>query len=440
MVLASSASANVSLSYQRGPVLHSSAPYLVFWTPSRESIPARSQALMERYFADVAADSGKSSNVFSVLRQYYDRTGFADYRQTFNAARQVIADRQPYPRLDRTTCPDVSSAYPICVSDGQIQSELQRLIAADHLPTAGSNAAAFPSNGVSAVRGLLSANAPIYFVVLPADVNVCYLAGTTCADNKLCGYHLYASDRSGSNVVLYAAIATQPLRNGSVIPNPKGICQGDSTSVVQDPTGDVTADSAINVLSHELSETITDPIITAVHWGWWARTTPTDASGTEVGDNCGLFTSYSLPPGIPNNPNAFLPVLGGSESAGTLYDQLINGHRYYTQSEWSNGDNNCEMRPSPGKIAPRFSLPKGSNTAGSSFTFSPAASTSTNALSSATWNFGDGSRTSFFYGRGTLTPAKHRYRKAGRYTVTLTLVDNRGNLQTTTRRVTVRAR
>ena len=52
----------------------------------------------------------------------------------------------------------------------------------------------------------------------------------------------------------------------------------------------------------------------------------------------------------------------------------------------------------------------------------------------------DGTQTSFFYGKRALTAAKHRYRKAGRYTVTLTLVDNRGNLQSTTQGVTISPR
>ena len=82
---------------------------------------------MKRYLADVAADSGKASNVFGVLRQYYDRAGFADYRQRFDPARQVIVDPQPYPARDAAVCPDIAGAYPRCISDAQIQAELGRL-------------------------------------------------------------------------------------------------------------------------------------------------------------------------------------------------------------------------------------------------------------------------------------------------------------------------
>jgi hypothetical protein len=430
-VLAVSASAHVartspagSLSWQDGPVLHSSAPYLVFWTPAGESIPASSRSLMKRFFADAAADSGKSSNVFGVLRQYHDRTGFADYRQSFNPARQAIVDTHAYPTRDTTNCPRVSSAYPTCITDAQLQAELQRLIAADRLRTAG---------GLS---GELYANAPVYFVVFPANVNVCttLLAQggipqqVACIDNALCGYHGSFLDISaGFKTVLYSAIPLRPHRNGSLVPDPKGDCQTDGTSVVQEPNRDA-ADLVITELSHELSETITDPIVDK---SWFDPST-----GNESGDNCGAAGTFD--PATGTNPNAYLPTLGGSAGAGTLYDQLVNGHPYYIQSEWSNGNHTCEMRPSSGKIVPRFTVPGRPSRIGEWARFNPAASTSTHPLSSATWNFGDGSQTKFLFGTATLTPVKHRYKRPGQYTATLTLVDSTGNLRNTTRTLVIK--
>jgi hypothetical protein len=429
--LAASASAHVartspagSLSWQDGPVLHSSAPYLVFWTPAGESIPASSRSLMKRFFADAAADSGKSSNVFGVLRQYHDRTGFADYRQNFNPARQAIVDTHAYPTRDTTNCPRVSTAYPTCITDAQLQAELQRLITADRLRTAG---------GLS---GELYANAPVYFVVFPADVNVCttllaqggMAQQVACIDNALCGYHGSFLDISaGFKTVLYSAIPLRPHRNGSLVPDPKGDCQTDGTSMVQEPNHDA-ADLLITEFSHELSETITDPIVDK---SWYDPST-----GNESGDNCGATGTFD--PAKGTNPNAYLPTLGGSAGTGTLYDQLVNGHPYYIQSEWSNGNGTCEMRPTPGTIAPRFTVPARPATAGSTVRFNPGASTSTHPDSSATWNFGDHSRGAFLYGPATLTPTNHTYATAGRYTVTLTLIDNRGNLKTTTHTVDIK--
>jgi PKD domain len=411
---ASASSGN--LSYGGGPVVHSSAPYLVFWVPNGESIPASSQALMARFFADVAADSGKATNVFGALRQFYDRHGFADYRERFNPTRQLIVDQQPYPPQDAGRCPDVSNAYPTCISDVQIQSELERLISASGLPTAG-----------KAGRELV-ANAPIYFVILPGDAAFCH--GDHCTDRNLSAYHDEFADARG-DAVLYAAIAMNPEVGVTPPPGIKGTCRNGGTDLPQEPNGDL-GDCAINRISHELSETLTDPVIPT---GW-----SVPGSMAETADECGLYGPFDPAEGF--NPNAYLPTLGGSAAAGTLYDQLINGHPYYLQSEWSNGQHNCVQRAGPGRITPRFTTPRGPNTVGSDLSFNPSASTSRNGLSSATWTFGDGSRPAFLYrhGHAILTRVTHRYRSGGRYTITLTLVDNHGNLQSTTRRATIRAR
>ena len=66
-------SSSGQLTYDGGPVLHASAPYLIFWTPVGQSLPAGTQSLLTRYFTDVAADSGTSANVYGVSRQYYRR-------------------------------------------------------------------------------------------------------------------------------------------------------------------------------------------------------------------------------------------------------------------------------------------------------------------------------------------------------------------------------
>jgi hypothetical protein len=409
---ASSAVAGV-LAYGGGPVVHSSRPYVVFWAPSGESIPADTESLVERFFVDAAADSGKSSNVFGVLRQYYDRAGFADYRQTFDPQRQVIIDTQPYPARD-TLCPDVGATYPTCITDLQIQAELQRLITADRLPTAG-----------RASSHELSAGAPIYFVVLPSDVTICRILATLCGDKvgAGCAYHGVFADNS-RDLVLYAPILTLCHATIDGIGGLK-FDQFDGTALLQEPDGNP-ADPMLTPISHELSETITDPLITS-----WITT----HTHLEAGDLCAASSASGLTG--TTNSNAYLPTLGGSAAAGTLFDQLINGHPYYIQSEWSNGDGTCEMRPTAGRIAPRFVL-RGRRRAGGSVVFNPAASKFSNALSSATWSFGDGSPSSFSSARAALDRVSHSYRRAGRYPVTLTLVDDRGNLKTTTRTVVIK--
>lgn len=414
-------SSSANLVYQGGPVLHSSAPYLVFWTPSGKPIPVSSRHLFARYFTDVAADSGRSNSVYGVLRQYYDRTGFADYRQTFNAARQVIVDRQPYPPRDAAQCPGVAPAYPTCISDAQVQAELHRLIAARHLPTAGSLAK-------ERLTGELSADAPIYFVMLPPHVNACQIGATVCSNNSMCAYHLFSND--AGRAVLYAVIPMYSYLSYKGLGWPKN-CQTDSHRTTQEPNGNA-ADVVIGDLSHEDSEAITDPIFS----GWVLYgATRFESVLNEVGDHCAAFGSFDPKNGF--NRRAFTPTLGGNAAKGTLFNQLINAHPYYIQSEWSNGNYNCEMWPSGGRIVTRFSVPSARKPAGVPIRFNPAASTSRAPISSASWRFGDGT-SAFLVTSAALTPVTHRYNRPGRYTVALTLVDDRGNLATTTRRVRVK--
>jgi hypothetical protein len=307
-------SAPGTLDYHGGPVVPSSAPYLIFWTPAGENMPDGSETLIERYFADAAADSGRATNVFAVARQFTDPFGFADYRQTFSGS-QVINDTQAYPA---NGCIRTASTYHHCLTDAQLRNELARLIVADGLPTG------------------TGANAPIYFIVTPPDVNICTPA-LGCADHEFCAYH---GDING--IALYAAspfFLSSDLSN--MAQSAKG-CQHDGySSVIQEPNGNL-ADVAVSYMSHEYNETITDPLGTS----WFD-----DVSGNEGGDNC----VFAGPPDPANetNPNAFAPTLGGNPIAGTLYDQVINGHFYYTQSEWSNGNApaKCGQLQGPSSLA-----------------------------------------------------------------------------------------
>ncbi len=400
--------ASGTLVYHGGYVLHASAPYVIFWTPPGQSIPASTQSLIQRYFTDAAADSATAGNEFGVDRQYTDGSGFADYRQTFSAASQVITDTSAYPARDATNCPNVASSYPTCITDSQLESEVTRVISAHGLPGDGA--------------GKPPAPAPIYFVVLPTDVNACYSA-IECADGQFCAYHSsYANSSDGQNIV-YALIPTIILGPGMT---PKS-CQYDGNSAVQEPNG-TTADVVIKYLNHEENEAITDPYGNA----WWVAGSQ---GGQEEADECNQYGTAG--PLNSQSLNAFAPVLGGSASAGTLYDQLIDGHDYYLQSEWSNGDSACELRPTGGSITPRMSIsPSTPVTAGTQLTFDPSSSASTSPYSSATWNFGDGS-SQFESHSAAMNVVTHTYAQGGTYTVTETLVDNRGNLAVESQPVTV---
>ena len=91
----------------------------------------------------------------------------------------------------------------------------------------------------------MPATAPIYFVVLPTDVNVC--ASWGCANSSstgFCAYHssfnFATSPSTSANNVLYATIPTLIVGPGQ---NPKA-CQYDGNAAVQEPNAS-TADVAL---------------------------------------------------------------------------------------------------------------------------------------------------------------------------------------------------
>jgi hypothetical protein len=84
----------------------------------------------------------------------------------------------------------------------------------------------------------------------------------------------------------------------------------------QSPSGDAAADSTINVVSHEHNEAITDALGNA----WF------DRRGYENGDKCAWNFGVAL----------------GSNGNGQ-YNQVINGHDYYLQQEWSNHSSGCVL-------------------------------------------------------------------------------------------------
>jgi hypothetical protein len=300
-----------AVQYHGGPVLHSETPYLIFWEPGGTHVIApSSKSVLTQYLTDASRDSGNTDNVYGVLAQYGDTTGVgALYHQTFGSA-QVIDDTQAYPP-ESSSC-SLATGLTACVTDAQIQAEITRVIGAGGLPTG------------------TGAGAPIYFMITPTNVNVC-ISGGQCASNNFCAYHDFYT-LSGAPV-LYASVPFEVWANGSV----KG-CQDDGTSVYQSPTGTFHGDQGYQIadnLSHELSETITDPLITA----WFSG-----GNGSEVGDLCEAFAPVSSTKKDVSSL-AYSPILSGTASAGTLTDQLFEHDYYYTQTEWSNARNACSATP-----------------------------------------------------------------------------------------------
>jgi hypothetical protein len=365
-----------NVTYHGGPVVHALTTYVLFWDPDG-LFAASTKNLVTRYLQDTAHDSGAATNVFSVSGQYGDSAGAAGYRQTFGGA---FVDSDPYPTTGDCSQTTVHAAT--CVYDHQEVSELSSFVATHNLPT-----------GLGAV----------YIVLTPENLVTCMDSSTECSNNSYCSFHSFSG--SGSSTLLYIDIPFTLLDSESDAKS----CQEDGSSELQAPNADPGfGDVALKSLSHEEMETISDPLLNA----WYS------SSGDEIADMCN---------GISWSPDSFLPIEGGSASAGTLYNQTINGAHYYLQGAWSNAAGGCQMMSS---LEPSISG-VAAVAPGSMLTLSGAVGTDPASTGmSYTWSFGDGQT-------ATGASVTHSYGAVGTYTITLNVADPFGDTGSTSEQVEV---
>jgi hypothetical protein len=244
------------------------------------------ESKINQFFTDVAADNGLTTNVYSVASQYAP----IEYNETFEGS---YVEGRPFPA---STCHDGFDKY--CLTDPQLQTEIGKVIARNGWPTQAESKTA------------------LYFIFTPASTGICQgpggpsLANNPCTTNVFCAYHSAAADSS----FLYA-----------VEPDDKAV-EGGGCSLGQAPVGSG-ADDTLSTVSHEQNEAITDPFPPT---GWVSEDTetfdgiPNAFFGTEIGDLCAYNFGASL---------------GGAPHA--QYNQIINGHNYFLQQEWSNADGGC---------------------------------------------------------------------------------------------------
>jgi hypothetical protein len=236
-----------NLSYQGGPVLHSNRTHVVFWQPAGSGLTFDRgyEALVTRFLKDVAADSHRTTNVYSISGQYRDGRGPAAYASRFGGA--VVA-RDRLPRRNSCAEPSTAPHWTHCVDDQQIENEIGR-----------------------AVRTHRSAR-DIYFLLTPRGLGSCEFRGPdncalgATAPGGYCGYHSSTPDGLLYAVLPYNAVA--------------GHCQSENAR----PNGNA-ADPTISTLSHEHNETVTDPFGTA-----WI-----DGNSEEEADLC--LTDFGHPLG-----------------------------------------------------------------------------------------------------------------------------------------------
>jgi hypothetical protein len=310
------------LEYHGGPVMTSNINYTLYWDPAgAPAYPAGYQAGLNTYFEDLAHDSGGQHSTDSVLTQYKDAAGeFADYDSHFGGA---LIDTHAYPA-------NGCSAAAICLTDQQLRTEIAKYLQEHKLPTD---------------------LAHEYFLLTPPGVESCFeAAGRACSagttHSAFCAYHSFIAVSAA--VIIYA---NNPYVDGL------------NCDFGEEHPNDNPSDATIaGGLSHEHSESVTDPELTA-----WS-----DSKGEEVADKCRTFkqaTEYGEPL--------------GKAPDGANYNQVINGHLYYYQQEWSNEASECVQRLAQPPTIKKLTPKKGPTSGGTT-----VAITGVNFTSSATVSFG----------------------------------------------------
>ena len=288
------------MTYHGGWVMRTNTTYAIYWFPPGSTCGASDPMCdtyisgVDRYFKDVAAASGSHNNIYSVDTEYSDTTGPIAYQSTFGGA--FIAETSFPPYNPSTSC--TVSGYPVCVTDQQIKDEIQNVITA-----------AGWSDGKSSLFVLMTPDTVAECTT--SNDNDC-IPGTHCADHG--GF-----TGSDTNPVVYAFVPFAATNGCAGIPlNPS-------------PNGDA-ADPAANLISHEMNEAITNPF-----GGGWYAGDPTH----EIADLCAW--NFGNPLGTAPN--------------GQPYNEVINGHPYYLQQEWSNDGSHCVQRYVPGVDLPTSTAP-----------------------------------------------------------------------------------
>lgn len=276
------------LSSRGGPVMHNVRAHLIFWLPPGRHFAVDGDDASDNryeYWLQTFLGDFPSSSLFNILRQYGDNQGtvqgasFAD----------VTLYNAPYPHRGDATDP---------LFDGDIQGAIRAVWRSSWSAGTEDMYFVFTAANVQSCQG--------------SDLSSCTFAATPTT-KTYCAYHSSFSSSPGS--VVYANM-------------PSALSLGDCTppSTPNDPV----ADATLNVMSHELSEAITDPLGS----GW------VDASGNEIGDKC----AWDFP------------------GPGDDTETVVNGRRYILQAEWNDAANGCTMSmPAITNITPN-SGPNGGGT------------------------------------------------------------------------------
>ncbi len=269
--------ATPTLLYHGGPVMYPNVQiYTIFWNPGKLQNGGWTgfwgKYTTLNYYA--AAYHG-GHGLQNIATQYYQTTGGTTaYIQNVGWAVGYYLDTSPYPA---SGCTDTATPGN-CITDAQIQAEIAKVIAA---------------------KGWTGGINKIFLLYTSYNEGSCFdSSSTSCAYTQYCAYHSYFMQ--GSTPVIYA---NQPHGSGTG-------CRAPGQTAPNGDWGDIAANTA----SHEIEESITDPLLNA----WF------DSSGNENGDLCNFTFGTN--------------TWAGPSAAG---NQMWNGYVFELQQEWDNNAGAC---------------------------------------------------------------------------------------------------
>jgi PKD repeat protein len=293
-----------------------------------------------------------------------------------------------------------------CITDAQIQTELNSFLTAHSLP-----------------RGLTNE----YFLLTPPAVASCFdAAGTQCSGNAstgaaFCAYH---SQSATSTPFLYANIVYTSASADPSFPNGVDGCDpfDPNTQPSINPCAGFLngcnytvswADGTLTAVSHEHNESTTDP---QPNNAWTDYQTCAQGApltcGGEIGDKCNGDEI--------TDPASQFPLVGGVPEA---YNMVINTRHYWLQQEWSNQGHGCLNHLTSLETAPGASFTAtADNSSANAVDFNAGGSGA--GVAQYVWQFNDDVKPGDTPQQTTVETSSptftHTFPEAGAYSVALT--------------------
>ncbi len=475
-------SAFSNLDYSGGPVMSSNTNYAVVWQPSGYAGTAFQPGYVSgvgQFLADLAASSGSASATDSVSSQYRDAEGDdAAFNSTYGG---TYTDTDPLPS---NGCPAASGH--ICLTDSQLQTELDAFLASHGLPhdlaheyfllTPPGVASCFDATGAEcsanadeslaycayhgeSSAGYLYANIPDLSGVDGCDPYV-----TSCPVSMTCLYNNGPADGVLSAVSHeHNESVTDPEPNNAWTDWQPGCAQSTCGGEIGDKcNGDGFDDPHLQPQANGTQETPYNQTLNGRHYllqmEWSnqghacvggftsdgttvsAAFTDSPGSGDTVNFDAGASTStasiaeyvwqFNDGPGQNSTVETTSPTISHTFGNAGLYDVALT----VLAQDGTSGATAATLDVG-GASSPvgAFGLAPGSVVPGTPVAFNATASSDPNAggaITSYTWNFGDGTTASG-------ATATHAFSQVGAQTVTLTVTDSAGLIDSVSHTVTV---